>query len=94
MRTLSKKGVHPLNQFEKVLKVNFSFSPFLLSKYKDVLYKLSSWVYIDAVYLVSFMTRHGRFNRAGSLKLLASSNLMGTGDEAQERLPDMGGLAI
>ena len=31
MRTLSKKGVHPLNQFEKVLKVNFSFSPFLWS---------------------------------------------------------------
>ena len=60
MRTLSKKGVHPLNQFEKVLKVNFCFSPFLLSKYKDVLYKLSSRVYIDAVYLVSFMTRQRR----------------------------------
>ena len=37
MRTLSKKGVHPLNQFEKVLKVNFSFSPLLLSKHKDEL---------------------------------------------------------
>ena len=29
--------------------------------------------------------------RAGSLKLLASSDLMGMGDEAQERLPGMGG---
>lgn len=73
MRTLSKKGVHPLNQFEKVLKVNFSFSPFLLSKYKDVLTVLSSWVYIDAVYLVLLMTRHMKI-RAGNLKLLFASS--------------------
>lgn len=88
MRTLSKKGVHPLNQFEKVLKVNFSFSPFLLSKYKD---ELTVFQGLHQCSFSCFIYDKTTKVRVGSLKLLPSSNLMGMGDEAQERLPGMGG---
>ena len=87
MRTLSKKGVHPLNQFEKVLKVTFSFSPFLLSKYKV----LTVFLGLHQCSLSCFIYDKTTKVRAGSLKLFASSDLMGMGDEAQECLPGMGG---
>ena len=47
MRTLSKKGAHPLNQFENVLKVNISLTHLLL----ELLPKNGFWSYSDSFLL-------------------------------------------